>query len=228
MPEQKLENWEAGIKGTFFNDTLRVLAAFYTAEWTKQPYGAALFYNRQPDGVLTQANITLGSGATDAKGVELEVLWAPAAGLSIDGTFAYNDTKVLSAVCAACNQVTGVINPVGSRVGRFPSNTASLGVTYRRALVGDFEGSFRIDANYQGREYADLTNLVWLEPFMMSNARVGLDNGPYKFEFYVLNLFDNDTPQAIAQTTEQIGGRQTITVTPALKRTFGLRAGYRF
>lgn len=228
VPEQKLVNWEAGIKGTFFDGKVRVLASFYKAKWTLQPYGAALFYNRQPDGVLTQANITLGSGATDAKGVELEVIVAPTPGLTIDSTFAYNKTKVLSAVCAACAQVTGVSNPVGATVARFPSTTASLGVTYRHDVFSDFQAFYRIDGNYQGREYADLTNLVWLDPFIMSNARVGLDNDKFKIEFYVLNLFNNKTPQGIAQTTEQIGGRQTITVTPALKRTFGVRAGYKF
>lgn len=148
--------------------------------------------------------------------------------LSVDGTFSYNDTKIVSTVCAACRQITGNANPVGARVGRFPGTTASLGVTYRHHAFGDFEAFYRIDANYQGREYADLTNLAWLDPYVMSNARLGLDNGRYKLELYVLNLFGNKTPQAIAQTVEQIGGRQTITLTPALKRTIGVRMGVKF
>jgi iron complex outermembrane recepter protein len=227
VPEQKLVNYEAGVKGTFFNDTLRVLASFYIAEWTKQPNGAALFYFT-PAGVRTQANVTVGSGGTDAMGTEWEVLWQPIDGLSVDGTFAWNKTEIVSTVCAACRVITGNSNPVGARVGRFPGTTASLGATYRRPVSTTLEGYFRVDANYQGREYADITNLVWLDPYIMSNARIGIESDHYKLEFYVLNLFDNDTPQSIAQTTEQIGGRQTITVTPALKRTFGLRAGVKF
>ncbi|CAN5442940.1 N/A [soil metagenome] len=227
VPEQKLENYEAGIKGTFFDGTLRVLGSFYYAKWTKQPAAAALFYTTTA-GVLTQANVTLGSGATKGKGMEWEVLWAPTRRLTIDGTFAYNKTNVLSTVCAACRQITGNANPVGARVARFPGTTASLGVTYRHPAFSDYDAYYRIDANYQGREYSDLTNLAWLDPYVMSNARIGIDNKRYKLEVYVLNLFDNDTPQGIAQTTEQIGGRQTITVTPALKRTVGLTAGIKF
>lgn len=227
VPEQKLENYEVGLKGTFFDGTLRVLASVYSAEWTKQPNGAALFYTTTA-GVLTQANVTLGSGATDAVGTEWEVLWAPIEGLSIDGTFAYNKTEVVSTVCAACRQITGNSNPVGSRVGRFPEMTASLGTTYTHFAFSDFDAFYRIDANYQGKEYSDVTNVAWLAPYVMSNARVGIQNQRYKFELYGLNVFDNDTPQSIAQTTEQIGGRQTITVTPALKRTFGIRASVKF
>ena len=227
VPEQKLENYEVGAKGTFFGGSLRVLAAFYIAKWTKQPNPAALFYTTT-EGVLTQANVVLGSGATDAKGVELELLWVPTRGLTFDGTFSWNDTKIVSTVCAACRQITGNANPVGARVGRFPGTTASLGATYRHALTGDYEIFYRIDANYQGKEYADITNLVWLDPYVMSNARIGIDNGRFKAELYVLNLFDNDTPQAIAQTTEQISSHQTITLTPALKRTVGVRLGVKF
>ena len=227
VPEQKLENYEVGLKGNFFDDTLRVLAAVYRAEWTKQPNGAGLFYVT-PEGVLTQANVTLGSGATDAMGTELEVVWAPLEGLSIDGTFAYNKTEIVNTVCAACRTITGNSNPVGNRVGRFPEMAASLGVTYRHPAVADYDALYRIDANYQGKEYADVTNVVWLAPFVMSNARIGLQNDRYKFELYGLNIFDNKVPQSIAQTTEQIGGRQTISLTPPLKRTFGIRVGVKF
>ena len=227
VPEQKLENYELGFKGRLFNGTLRILGAFYVAKWSNQPNGAALFYTT-PQGVLTQANVTLGSGATDALGTEWELVWLPTRGLTIDSTFAWNKTEIVSTVCAACRQITGNPNPVGARVGRFPEMTASLGVTYRHDVFQDFQAYYRIDGNYQGREYADVTNLVWLDPYVMSNARAGIENGRYKFELYVINLFDNDTPQSIAQTTEQIGGRQTITVTPAMKRTIGVRAGIKF
>lgn len=227
VPEQKLENYELGVKGSFFNNTLRVMASVYKAKWTKQPMGAALFYTTT-GGVMTQANVTLGTGATDAWGTEWEVVWAPIRGLNLAGTFAYNSTEVVSAVCATCARITGNINPAGNQTGRFPEYTASLAANYRHPIFSDYDITYHIDANYQGREYADTTNLVWLEPYVMSNARLGLDNGRYNFEVYVVNLFDNKTPQSIAQTTEQITGMPTITLTPAYKRTFGFRAGIKF
>lgn len=227
IPEQKLDNYEGGMKGTLFNGTLRILASVYYAKWTKQPNAAALFYTT-PSGVLTQANVTLGSGATKGKGTEWEIQWAPTNRFSMDATFALNDTKILFTQCAACRIITGNINPAGNKVPRFPSTSASLGLNYRHPAFNDFEAYYRIDANYQGKEYADPTNLVWLDPYILSNARMGVSNDTYKLELYIQNLFDNDTPQAIAQTVEQIGGRQTITVTPALKRTMGVRAGVKF
>jgi iron complex outermembrane receptor protein len=227
VPEQELTNYEVGLKGTFLDGTLRIMAAIYYGEWTKQPNPANLFYTT-PDGVLTQANVTLGSGATDALGTEWEVFWAPIEGLVVDGTFAYNKTDIVSTVCAACRQISGEINPAGNRVGRFPEMTASLGVTYRHPAFANFDAFYRIDANYQGKEYADATNVVWLAPYVMSNARIGIQDDRYKIELYGLNIFNNQVPQSIAQTTEQIGGRQTITLTPPLKRTVGIRVGVKF
>lgn len=227
IPEQKLRNYEAGIKGTFFDGKLRVLGSIYTAKWTKQPNSAALFYTT-PAGVLTQANVQLGSGSTKGRGTEWEITVAPVAGLVLDGTFAYNHTNVLYTVCAACQQITGNINPTGISTARFPEITAGLGATYRHHLFGDYDGIFHIDANYQGKEYADLTNLVWLEPYWMSNMRIGIENHKYKVELYVQNLFNNKTPQAIAQTTDQITGKNVITITPAQKPVVGVRAGFNF
>jgi outer membrane receptor protein involved in Fe transport len=103
-----------------------------------------------------------------------------------------------------------------------------VGATYRHHAFGDFDGIFHIDANYQGKEYADYTNLVYLDPYWMSNMRLGLENHRYKLELYVQNLFNNSTPQAIAQTTDQITGKNVITVTPAQKRVIGVRAGLNF
>ncbi len=227
VPEQKLENIELGIKGNFLNNTLRVLGAVYYAEWTRQPNGAGLFYvNAQ--GVLAQANVLLGTGATDAQGTEWELVWAPNDNLSLDATFAYNNAEIVSTVCASCRAITGNLNPTGTQPGRFPEQTASLGVTYRHPSIRDFDAYYRVDANYQGKEYADDTNVVWLAPYVLSNARVGLRNDRYKFELYGLNLLDNHVPQSISQTTEQIQGRQTITVTPPLKRMFGVRASVSF
>jgi hypothetical protein len=47
-------------------------------------------------------------------------------------------------------------------------------------------------------------------------------------ELYAQNIFDNEVPQSIARTTEQIAGLPTLTVTPALQRNFGVRASVRF
>lgn len=227
IPEQKLRNYETGIKGTFFDGKLRILGSVYFAKWIKQPNAAALFYTSTA-GVLTQANVQLGSGSTKGSGTEWEITIAPVSGLIFDGTFAYNHTNVLNTVCAACAQITGNIDPTGIATARFPEITASLGATYRHHAFGEFDGIVHIDANYQGKEYADLTNLVYLDPYWMSNMRLGLESRRYKLEFYVENLFNNTTPQAIAQTTDQITGKNVITVTPALKRVFGIRAGRNF
>lgn len=227
VPEEKLENYEFGVKGNFFGNTLRVLANVYYAKWTDRQIGGTLFYTNLA-GVLAQANVTLGAGAVDAKGTEWEAIWAPTDQLSFDATYAYNWTSIVRTSCAACRLITGNPNPTGTMFARFPENSASLGVNFRHPAFADYDAFYRIDANYQGKEYADETNVVWLAPSVMSNARIGLQNDRYRVELYALNVFDNEVPQAIAQTQDQISGRNTLTTTPPLKRTFGVRAGVKF
>jgi iron complex outermembrane receptor protein len=227
VPEEKLENWEVGLKGDFFDNTLRILANVYYAKWKERQIGATLFYTNL-NGVLAQANITAGAGAVDAKGTEWEMVWAPFENFSVDATYAYNWTSIVRTTCTPCRLITGNLNPTGTNFARFPEQSASLGVNFRHFAFADFDAYYRIDANYQGKEYADETNVVWLAPYVQSNARVGLQNDRYKFEFYALNAFDNKVPQSIAQTQDQITGLNTLTTTPALKRTFGVRAGVKF
>ncbi len=57
---------------------------------------------------------------------------------------------------------------------------------------------------------------------------MGLENERYKVEVYGLNVFDNKVPMSIAQTSDQISGRNTLTTTPPLKQTFGVRASIKF
>ena len=227
VPEEKLKNYELGVKGNFLDERLRLLASIYYAKWTDRQIGAALFYTNLA-GVLAQANVTLGAGAVDAKGAELEMLWAATENLTVDATYAYNWTSIVNTSCAACRLINGNLNPTGTRFARFPDQTASAGLTYRHAAFGDMKAFYRIDANYQGKEYADETNVVWLSPYIMSNARIGLESDKYRFELYGLNIFANMVPQSIAQTSDQITGRNTLTTTPPLKRTFGLKASVKF
>lgn len=227
VPEEKLKNYEVGLKGNFLDNRLRLLASLYYAKWQDRQIGAALFYTNLA-GVLAQANVTLGAGAVDAKGAELEMLWAPTDHLTVDATYAYSWTKIVNTSCAACRLINGNLNPTGTKFARFPENSASLGLTYRHASFGGMDAYYRIDASYQGKEYADETNVVWLAPWIMANARVGLENERYKVELYGLNVFDNKVPQAIAQTSDQISGRNTLTTTPPLKATVGLRLALKF
>src|SRR5690606_4217899 len=156
------------------------------------------------------------------------IVWAPIDNLTVAGTLAFNRTKVDDTACGACVQTTGISDVSGNYLPRFPSRTASVAVAYQHPAFAGYDAFYRIDANYQGKEYADETNIVWLGPFVRSNARVGLENDRYTVELYGQNIFKNMVPQSIARTTEQIAGRPTLTVTPPLKRTFGIRASVRF
>jgi len=229
LPEAKLENYEIGFKGSFFDNRLRLTGAVYYGVWKGRGSSSASLFYTTPQGVLTQANIAQGGrGEAEGMGTEWEALWAPVTGLTIAGTLAFNKTEVDDSVCGACVQTTGNGNVTGNYLPRFPGRSASLAVSYEHPAFSNYDAFYRIDANYNGKEYADETNIVWLAPHTMSNARIGLANERYSVELYAQNIFKNMVPQSIARTTEQIAGRPTLSVTPPLKRTIGMRVSYKF
>ncbi len=228
VSEEKLNNYETGIKANFLDNTLRVIADVYLARWRGRQIGASLFYTNTA-GVLAQASFTSSGGATNAAGTEWEVTWVPTDNWTVEGTYAYSYTKDLVTYCLLCNSVQGVLRPVGTKSGRFPIMTGSVATTYKHELwASGIEGYVRVDAYYHGKEYSDQTNLVWLKPYVIANMRFGVQNETYRFEIYGTNILNNRIPVEIGQQPDQVTGLNSITATPQPKTTLGARVTANF
>jgi len=160
-------NFEAGIKNTFFNDRLLLnLAVFVTGVNDAQVPTLIL-----PDAIT----VTKNTGKLSSKGAELELSAAPVKGLQIDYNFGYTDAKYTSLKVSQNGQS---VDLNGSKQIFTPNVTSMLAVQYSHDL-GKKQGAkliTRIEWKQLGTEYFDLANTIKQSPYGLINMRIGVSS----------------------------------------------------
>ena len=93
----------------------------------------------------------------------------------------------------------------------------------------------RVDGEYFGEAYNEEANFSTMGDFWRFNLRGGFERDDLRIEGYVKNLLDDDNYLAGARWSDFSGTflfaflySQGVAVTPAEKRTIGLRVVYDF
>lgn len=233
--EDKIKMGEAGVKGTLFDNRVRLLLAGYVGKWTNRHIPNLIFYN-DTAGVLRNVQITAANGVVDLSGVEAELAVKVTRALTLEGTFNVAETKIKRTYSTDALAVTGSATPVGTQLPFYPKYSASAAATYQRPAFGDFDGYLRADMTHRSRIYDSEANLAWTKPATLVNVRLGVQNDTYRFEVFGTNIFDNKTPTSLARTTETIysaagvntGTANGLTVSLADRATYGVRLSGKF
>jgi iron complex outermembrane receptor protein len=231
VPEETLDNIEIGFKGLLWDGRAQFTAATYYGEWRDQ-HNRGEVQCLQPDGSTNGYQTTGLGGETDMKGVELEFTIAATEALTFEATYAYNDTEILKrdsndgGVLLGERELAGL----GNQFSRYPLNSATVSGTYRGIVRGDTNWYGRFDFIYKSGKYATDANVTKTGDENRLNLRAGLELGEStRLEAYVVNVTDDDTFngfQAFPDFTG--GGRRILTMGLPVKRTWGVRATYRF
>lgn len=260
-PAQYLDAAEIGIKSSWLEGTLNVNLTGYYYKWKNLPFGLTIRYVRDADNPALRDRLpnafpnSLGiqtSGSAKFKGGELEMQWAANENWDFTSNISYNDNKFSELLVTGAfsteirnpvvngvrptnpNIVSAANNYAGSRQTRYPKWQGNLSTTYTDKFVGDWDWFARADAIYFGRAYVDLANYAWVRPYWMVHTRAGVEKENLRVEFFIRNLFDEDTWSG-AQASTDFGvqgdlsfSAQGIGVAPQDKRQFGLRVNYTF
>ena len=176
--------------------------------------------------------------------------------------------------CVRCGATRGRADSVGTAHGRgeiigrdrlgrnltglleqTPELQASFSPSYRRDISDDWQFNARADILYRSKYFIDYTNHAWIGARVLVNPFVGFTKKNFKLDFFVKNLFDNDTLNGGARTGDGVYAPNTTCTAavptcynPALppaftpsvsvlnlialglpdKRTFGVRASMEF
>lgn len=231
--EEKLNTYEAGLKGDFMDRRLRFLGAVYYGEWRGRQINQNLAYQPTPTSTTTSTiTLTLANGKTDLWGAELQSTFKATDHLTLEGTLNYAGTKILYTQCAECVAINGNINPVGNRMERYPAWSGTFSATYEFELSSAWTTTIRADYVYVGRQYAEATNLTWIVPANRVNGRIGFSSGAYTVELFGKNIFKNKTPSNILRNANPNAsvaqGANLVVVAPPELQTFGVRAVLRY
>ena len=228
VKEEKTTAYEIGFKSTSFNKTLVFNADIFLMnvkdyQQTTQVLDA---YNTAlaTDGTLKYTNATGNVPAVQAKGLEVDGVYAGIPNTTIRLSGAYNDARYkdykTSALPVEWNY-TG--NPYGSyrdvsgqTLTGAAKITYNIGVDYRKPVLGDkeFHTSFNVAYTSKWNSDVALSDYAWVPASYLADFAIGLGNRNQKYDVTVLvkNLFNDKTPTS--QTWNSY--------TPAVPRWFGI------
>ena len=232
IPEEDLNNYEAGFKSLLWDGRASVTVAVYKGEW-RNMHTRGEVQCPQPNGMFTGFQSTGLGGSSNLTGLEVEVLAAVTEHLTLEATFALNDTEILSRDSNDAGILLGVreLAGLGNQFSRYPRISGTASGTYRGTLT-DTTGWFaRLDYIFKDGKWATDANLTKTPKENRFNLRVGLEVGEnLRLEAYCTNLTDDDAFTGFQAFNDLsfFGRRRVLTIGLPVKRAYGARATYRF
>ncbi len=219
---ESVRMYELGAKTEFLDNRVRLNLAAYTGSYRDVQIDFNAVIPGANRGTLETTN-TAGSGRV--KGVEADLTIAPVRGLTLTGSYAYNDVRLP----AAPNPfVTG--NPLVTVYPLYaPKNSASGAIDYS-VPVGTTTLAAHVDANYADGQYTASTDPSKSDSSFIVNARLSLAN---------IRLGENAAPVTLSVWSRNLLDRQYVfyrNFNASLgtygiynePRTYGLEASVRF
>jgi iron complex outermembrane receptor protein len=226
-------NWtyELGTKNSFMGGALIANVTLFYIDWNKKQ-NSVQPSNYVPTGALTPGtvppNIYQTNGSATSYGIEIEGLYRPVDGLTINYSASwmkptYDKGTIAAQFVGLC---TGAECPVSANIGgndieRTSRLSGALGAEYKAPISGEWDGFVGGDVTYQSKQYGDAVNISWIKSFAVANGRIGVSNDKYRVWLWANNLFDKKYIQSVfvIQNTRNnqaaYGERRTIGVTAA-------------
>ena len=193
---EKLANYEAGFKTSWFDRRLILNGAIYKAVSKDFQY----FYID----VATASQIIGNIHKVHIWGVELEMQALPTKGLQLFGAIGTTDTNIRK----------NVVDPasVGNHTPKTTTWSMNAGFQYNRPLTDDFDLLLRLDYAHKGRKYWQVDNRQVQNPINLVDVRVGVENERWGLYFSGRNIFNEKyytdyNPKAYSGSDTDLGFR---------------------
>ena len=203
---ETVESYEIGMKGDFFDSTLRVNLALFHTDYDDLQIIIRESFNP----------ITFNGGEAEIDGFELELTWVPTDNWYITASTGYIDADYVKLSDRVLNNATPVLP--GNSLVNTPMWSAALGVAYSTE-VGDWATvTPRIDWSFHDEQYNDAVNepRLFQDDYFLLNAAVSMEtlDGKWEAVLAVKNIEDetylitgNSAFGTAASYTEQVYNR---------------------
>jgi iron complex outermembrane receptor protein len=227
IEEEELKVFEVGLKGRLLDDRLQTTVALYKGKLINQQVNQSIFVNTPT--FTNTIGFTNNAGQTDIQGVEIEASYLVTDRLRLDGGFGFYDTEIIKDSCSQCVRIaSSLTSSVGKRLDGTPVASGNLTGSYTVPLASERDWYSRVEYFYTGKQFGDRLNLSYAPATNVVNLRSGLNNGPFDFEAYVTNVFDQDNYQNVLLNTDLPSFGIALKVGLPDRRQWGLRGTYRF
>ena len=214
--EETVTNYEAGLKGTLLEDTLRLsTAAFYMDYDDLQ----VLVLTVQESG-LPGPQLTTNAGKAQVQGFELEAQWLIGSYFQLLGTYAYLDTEY--------KELENNLKPFeGNALRNAPENAYSLSAIFDYP-VGSGNINARADYVYKDDAYQDLGNRDEAAMLSYDVLNLRLAYAPEGFQWEVAAWVKNALDEEYLLHNSVLDPALAQLPLPAAPRTWGITATYNF
>jgi len=166
LPEHS-NNFEAGIKNTFLNNTLKLnISLFYINIKDAQVPTLVL-----PDAITIIKN----TGILNSKGVEAEIMYTPAKGVMIQ----YNG-----------GITNAIIEATGKRPLFTPDNSNAIAIQYSKTINAKVSGFIRSETKFIGNTYFDSSNEIKQSPYCINNFSMGINKNKVSIVLWSKNTLN--------------------------------------
>ena len=195
-------NYELGVKSSSLGGRLAFDAAVYHIDWKNVQLNSTL------NGILFVGN----AGKTTVGGFEVQGTYTDPSGLSVGGSFGFNDAKLKEIGTTTAASVGAV---AGDRLPGSPKLTGALYGGYRFAVFGDAQANVGATLRYQGDKHAAYsapinTNPDYLIPaYTTLDLRAGVQWSRYNVRLGIDNVTDKNGVSGYL-TTRVLASQNTI------------------
>ncbi len=248
--KETLWGYELGAKTQWFDNMLQANVALYFNDYDDRQVGVTV---RDPVSGWASAGV-VNAGSAETKGFEVDLTWRPIDPLTLSAAYSYTDAEftnfdfteirgqsageLRAKDQAICQSATGDCS--GAEVAGVPENSATFLANYTAPLTGDIEWFVNSIAVYTDeRALYDRVQTAYTDDLWVVDAQIGLQTDNWNVQFYVDNVFDDDTTrwgQGYQDFKDGMyggsaGGEprdETIMGFLPPPRVFGFRANWRF
>ena len=222
-----VDNFEVGWKSTLLRGRMRWNGALYYMPWKN--FQAPIY----DASICSSGTFFANFGKARIEGAESDIEYRVVTGLTLQASFDYNDSRLVSIKPDFTGALTQMIKP-DERLPMVPFFAYSASLRYVHSLSRALDGFIQYDIVYRGSMWSDLRAIAnpalgskgtarSLQPsYSISNVRLGVENSRWTVEAYVTNLTNKDA--ILLVNTANYDTRQTTNQ----PRTFGLRIIYKW
>lgn len=217
----EVTNYELGVKGSSAGGRLSFDAAVYHIDWKKVQLNGTL------NGILFVGN----AGEAQINGFEVQGSYSHPSGMSLGGSFGYNDAE-LKEVGSTTAVAVGAV--AGDRLPGSPKISAALYGDYRFGVFRDKEAVLGFTVRHQGSKHAGYSAPIIIDPdyvipgYTTLDLRAGLQWSRYNVRLGLDNATDQNG--ITGYRTNRVTPFQNVASTAYLirPRTFSLSFGAEF
>ncbi|GAB3119031.1 TonB-dependent receptor [Novispirillum itersonii] len=181
--EERLTNYEVGMKNSLFGGRLRLDSALFYIDWKDQQVLA--FDSAAQSTSTVNASRSRSYGGELSGEVQLGDGWRAALGVG------YADATYVDFKNAPATGGTGSRDASGKQQQYHSKLTGTAELGYDWSLgVGDLTGSAALGYRYRSKSYFDVNNTIAQDGYGVVDARIGVENDHYGVHLWGRNLTD--------------------------------------